>query len=476
MNKWLKKQSQTMERNQVLLMVLILGGLTQIEETDRLAKNPYVSSSSPSPTNSPVVAKFSNSPSRSRSRSRSHSKEILPEEEKGKKRARDKRYDSIFIIKILEDSQNSHDSESEKGHKRDYHNSHNKKNQIRLVKPLLNGPLLSLKHFMEIQRDPIDLPDAEKYYAEYKKSHEKSQNENFFKMHKDEHWFKEKYHPEDSYQWQTERKVQAQLLAKKFFEQLKKNAYQGLSLEAPLDEVTFRQDEANNRIEITKAPYFGFDQNSMTLFLKALPVNISRWEVLNIVKTTPGFVSFSLSDPLKTQNFVRYAWVSFDSEENCTKSKILLENASIGSFRLGPIKSQSSKKPIKITPPLPEGRELIDLELSKQLILLLDEEKQIKDNELLGSAQTNDKILQLDLQLLYLRKVHALCYYSMEEFDDDRMLAAKSGPAFIRSKKRVSKSEETMPENIISRNFVESIDKFVASRLAKPQVKQQKVI
>ena len=106
---------------------------------------------------------------------------------------------------------------------------------------------------MEIQRDKIDASEAEKFYLEYKKSHEKKQNEIFYLMHKEDHWFKEKYHPKDSYLWQTERKVQAQLLAKKFFEQLKKNAYQGLSLVAPLDEVSFRHDEANNKFEITNS-------------------------------------------------------------------------------------------------------------------------------------------------------------------------------------------------------------------------------
>jgi hypothetical protein len=79
-----------------------------------------------------------------------------------------------------------------------------------------------------------------------------------------------------------------------------------------------------------------------------LPVTISRWDVLNEVKHTPGFVSLSLSEPLKTQDFIRYAWVSYDSEENCAKSKIALENASIGSFKLAPIKSQSAKKPSKV--------------------------------------------------------------------------------------------------------------------------------
>ena len=103
---------------------------------------------------------------------------------------------------------------------------------------------------------------------------------------------------------------------------------------------------------MTKTPYFGFDPNSMTLHLKAVPVAISRWELLELVKTTPGFVALSLSEPLQTQDFVRYAWISYDSEENCGKSKLLLENMAIGDFKLAPVQSQTAKKPARVCLPL----------------------------------------------------------------------------------------------------------------------------
>ena len=102
----------------------------------------------------------------------------------------------------------------------------NRKRGPRYIEPGLNGPLLSYKHFMEIQRNALDMKEAEVLYAKYKKAHSDKQNEIFFAMHKEDHWFKEKYHPEQSYQWQTERRVQAQLLAKKFFDHLKKEVYQ----------------------------------------------------------------------------------------------------------------------------------------------------------------------------------------------------------------------------------------------------------
>ena len=266
--------------------------------------------------------------------------------------------------------------------------------------------------------------------------------------------------------------MQAQLLAKKFFEQLKKGAYTGIKLEAPADEAGFKASESVGSIDITKPPYYGFDPNSVTLYLKAIPVTISRWDVLNEVKHTPGFVSLSLSEPLKTQDFVRYAWVSYDSEENCSKSRLLLENTAIGGFKLAPIKSQSAKKSTRITPPLSEGREKIDLEISRKLVELLDEEKQIKDNEVLANSNA-DPIAQLDLQILYLRKVHALCYYSAEEYDDERMLAAKCGPVYLRSSVRIA--QDKLQEHVNTKIFEERINSYVEKRLAHGPAKLIKV-
>ena len=59
----------------------------------------------------------------------------------------------------------------------------------------------------------------------------------------------------------------------------------------------FIKKESN---EISSSPLFGFDANSMTLYLKSIPSNISRWDILNRIRDTEGFVALSLSEPLKT--------------------------------------------------------------------------------------------------------------------------------------------------------------------------------
>ena len=72
------------------------------------------------------------------------------------------------------------------------------------------------------------------------------------------------------------------------------------------------------------------------------------------------------------------------------------------------------------------------MEICKKLIVqVLDFEKKIspsifeKINEVLKFLSIQQ---QLDLVLLYMRRVHAFCFYCGEEYDDERMLAAKCGP------------------------------------------------
>lgn len=92
-------------------------------------------------------------------------------------------------------------------------------------------------------------------------------------------------------------------------------------------------------MSVSSAPLFGFDTNSMTLYLKNIPVNVSRWELLECIKKSQGFVSLSMSEPLRAQNFERIAWITYDTDENCMHAKFAIEKQSIGEFRLNPVQN-----------------------------------------------------------------------------------------------------------------------------------------
>jgi len=46
-----------------------------------------------------------------------------------------------------------------------------------------------------------------------------------------------------------------------------------------------------------------------------------------------------------------------------------------------------------------------------------------------------NKTYQLDLNIIYLRRVHGFCYYCLEEYDDERMLATRCDNVHLRASK-----------------------------------------
>ena len=118
----------------------------------------------------------------------------------------------------------------------------------------------------------------------------------------------------------------------------------------------------------------------MTLFIKAVPKSISRWEILETLEKVDGFLSLSLSEPLKSHDFSRFGWILFNSEDNCNKAAYDLNNFMIKNHVFNIVKSRSQKKPIKVTTKLDHERVQKDLDLSIRLIMDMDKEKGIGNN------------------------------------------------------------------------------------------------
>lgn len=190
--------------------------------------------------------------------------------------------------------------------------------------------------------------------------------------------------------------------------------------------------------DVASAPHFGFDPNSMSLYLKGVPLPVTRWEILEAVKETRGFVSLSMSDPLKANDFERYAWLTYDSEDACLNAKEVLEKKVLPLYRFAPVKNTGVRKAVHTSPPLMESHIKRDLELCQKLISeVFDPEKDITPavfEKLQDFASRSLSPAQhLDLLLLYLRRVHAYCLYCGEDYEDERTLAAKCGPQHLRN-------------------------------------------
>jgi hypothetical protein len=57
---------------------------------------------------------------------------------------------------------------------------------------------------MEMQFEQVDIKEAKEAYECYKEAHCLKQSQIFYEMHRDEHWFREKYDPQYSFKWKSE--------------------------------------------------------------------------------------------------------------------------------------------------------------------------------------------------------------------------------------------------------------------------------
>lgn len=72
---------------------------------------------------------------------------------------------------------------------------------------------------------------------------------------------------------------------------------------------------------IHKAPLFGFDADSLTLYLKYIPVEINRMDLENELREKlNGFVHLSMSEPIRNNEFKRLAWASFSTDHDCEQA------------------------------------------------------------------------------------------------------------------------------------------------------------
>ena len=107
-----------------------------------------------------------------------------------------------------------------------------------------------------------------------------------------------------------------------------------------------------------KSPLFSFDTDSLTLYLKYIPVHIQRADLTEVLESDlEGFVHLSMSEPMRNHYFDRLAWVNFSNEHDCEQALEKIRTIVIDNFELAAARSHPNKKrtPVRITPPLPQN-------------------------------------------------------------------------------------------------------------------------
>ncbi|XP_014260157.1 serrate RNA effector molecule homolog isoform X2 [Cimex lectularius] len=127
-------------------------------------------------------------------------------------------------------------------------------------------PIMTFKAFLQTQDDNITDEEAISKYAEYKMEFRRQQLNEFFVAHKEEEWFKLKYHPEES-QKRKEEQISAlkkrasvflEMLNKSKIDEVRVDADQGDAVVKLLDSVVIRLEGGTDLdlqvLELTETP------------------------------------------------------------------------------------------------------------------------------------------------------------------------------------------------------------------------------
>ena len=392
-------------------------------------------------------------------------------------------------------------------------------NNNKKYQPSLDVPLVTFDLFCELynskEKDPkknsnLTEDDYKKLYEEYKSNHEHKNSEEFFNYHKNDEWFLEKYNPYDYNQFNyKERNEMCQKKAKIFFEKLEdkteimnieekdNNLTQKINFNYLFDlkpEYEYNKsfkllytkvDKENNKLlererdfnnipyskgiiqkdlEEDGSPYYFYDPNYLTLFsLNGLPKDVQIMPKINLYKKQPGFISISLTEPDRKNDYKRNFWLLFNSEFNGIKALDNLNSHKSEEFVKSETKMNPNYNRVKVTPPLFDERLDEDLLGSYKIINILDSYRQIQKNPLINDfdldkialKEKEEKIKILNLNILYLRKIHGFCYYCLKGFKDERSLSKKCCYIHLRHYVQLGKRENAENININELNITE---------------------
>nr|CAG4646176.1 EOG090X04A7 [Macrothrix elegans] len=97
-------------------------------------------------------------------------------------------------------------------------------------------PMMSFKAFLAAHDDSISDEEAVKKYAEYKLEFRRQQLNEFFTSHKDEEWFKLKYHPEENQKRKNEHKAHVEQRVKTLMEMTDEGRFENVTIDADQSE------------------------------------------------------------------------------------------------------------------------------------------------------------------------------------------------------------------------------------------------
>jgi hypothetical protein len=336
--------------------------------------------------------------------------------------------------------------------------------------------MMSFKAFLQTQDDSITDDEALTKYGEYKQEFRRQQLNEFYVCHKEEEWFRLKYHPEG-----RAKRREAQL------EQLRRRVavFNQLVVDNPEPSATLDNEAALLRLldSVVVCLEGGGDEDlahvrngtpeaewpclhkTASIHLRSVPAAVTRPELEAVGRKYPGFLRVALSEPAPDRRWQRRAWLSFRRDAKVKEICYSLANTKLRDADLGPVLNKDLSQRVRPVSLLANDKRAMrrDVRLSAALIHRLDAKWELwemrQTSQLLGAESTNpvlqniteylieeasaeeeellggggqeeldqlvaiavDEALAavLDRMLLYLRIVHSVDYYNLTEYSNE---------------------------------------------------------
>jgi len=267
---------------------------------------------------------------------------------------------------------------------------------------LYEGGMKSLHQFIELEGRS---PDIEKRYEEYKQEYQRRSARNFFNEHKNDEWFRERYDP-TYIEARRKEKIEFSKQQVEVFEKALQNGtlvWKIESEETKTDETDAnieeheemetgekeetkegKEEKDTGAQESTKqgSSTGGEDVEVNAVFVKAVPPTIGRRDLVQTFQSCEGYLGVALSElNLKYNSFNRFAWVIFQTKDQCLKVVDEFNGKKVKEVELALSLNRTGfvKKPVRLTPFIAslEKRIEADFENAKKLVNKLDQEKEI---------------------------------------------------------------------------------------------------
>ncbi|KAF7644954.1 hypothetical protein LDENG_00213060, partial [Lucifuga dentata] len=263
-----------------------------------------------------------------------------------------------------------------------------------------------------------------------------------------------------------------------------------------------------------------------SLFIRSIPPEVSKEEIIALCRRYLGFLRVALSDPQPERRFFRRCWVTFNRSVNIKETCWNLQNIRLRDCELSPVVNRDLCRRVRSVNGVTHHRPVVrnDIRLSARLVHSLDqraelwagqmnpvlknitdyliEEVSAEEEELTGvsrgntdatvskdpassevTVETDDKLLKvLDRLLLYLRLVHSVDYYNFCEYPAEDEMPHRCGLIHVRGPIPVAKimatevsEHQRMCEERLSPLLTpsETLDEEEAARLGKKDTDQE---